>query len=386
MAYSDNVHIIEQEDKKIVLIGTAHISQHSVKEVVDVIESEQPKTVCVELCQTRYESLNSENYWKNMDIFKVIRSKKTFLLLANLIMSSFQKRMGDQLGVKPGAEMIEAIKAAENINAEVVLADRDVRVTLQRTWRHLTFFDKLKILTQLSMGFILSEDISEEEIEKMKQKDVLSDAMDALSAQAPNMKKILIDERDQYLAQKIRDAPGNHIVAVVGAGHIPGIIEEIKVEHNINKLERIPPSGNMGKWIAWGIPLLIIGLIAYGFFNVDTDVSMEMIQRWIWINGTLSALGTALAFGHPVTVITAFVAAPITSLNPAIAAGWVAGLVEAFLHRPQVKDFENLSEDIHHFSGFWKNKITRILLVVVFANLGSALGTFIGGFAIASLL
>ena len=152
------------------------------------------------------------------------------------------------------------------------------------------------------------------------------------------------------------------------------------------ELETVPSPGKLGIWLKWGIPALIIGLIGYGFYAVDTDVSIEMIQRWFLINGTLSAIGTAIAFGHPITIATAFVAAPFTSLNPAVAAGWVAGLVEAFLRKPQVRDFEDLAEDITHLRGFWKNNITRILLVVMFANLGSAIGTFAGGFAIASLL
>ena len=151
-------------------------------------------------------------------------------------------------------------------------------------------------------------------------------------------------------------------------------------------MDTVPSPGKLGLILKWGIPSLILGLISYGFFVVDKDVSFEMMQRWFIINGTLSALGTAIAFGPPITIATAFVAAPFTSLNPAVAAGWVAGLVEAFLRKPKVKDFENLGDDISYLKGFWKNNITRILLVVIFANLGSAIGTFVGGFAIASLL
>jgi pheromone shutdown-related protein TraB len=175
-------------------------------------------------------------------------------------------------------------------------------------------------------------------------------------------------------------------VAVVGAGHVKGLIAELEREHNLAELEAVPPPGKVGTWLKWGIPALIVGLIGYGFFTVETDVSIEMIQRWFLINGTLSALGTAIAFGHPITIATSFVVAPFTSLNPAVAAGWVAGLVEALLRKPQVRDFENLADDITHLRGFWQNNITRILLVVMFANLGSAIGTFAGGFAIASLL
>ena len=386
MTYSGNVHEILLDEKQILLIGTAHISQSSVDEVNDVIEQEKPDTVCIELCASRHQAMMDKDQWKNMDIFKVVREGKSFLLFANLIMTAFQKRLGSQLGVKPGAEMLAAAQASERVNAELVLADRDVKVTLQRTWRGMPFWARMKVLSQLLASLFIREEISKEEIEKLKESDALSEAMEMLADQSPEMKRILIDERDQFMAEKIRQAPGKRIVAVVGAGHVKGLTEELEREHNLVELETVPPPGKLGIWLKWGIPALIVSLIGYGFFAIDTDVSIEMIQRWFLINGTLSAIGTALAFGDPITIATAFVAAPFTSLNPAVAAGWVAGLVEAFLRKPQVRDFENLADDITHLRGFWQNNITRILLVVMFANLGSAIGTFAGGFAIASLL
>ena len=386
MTYSDNVNEIVFDEKKILLVGTAHISQSSVDEVNKVIEQEQPDTVCVELCESRHQAMVDKDQWKNTDIFKVVREGKSFLLLSNLIMTAFQKRLGSQLGVQPGAEMLAAIQASERINAELQLVDRDVKITLQRTWRGMPFWGRMKVLSQLLASLFIREEISKEEIEKLKESDALSEAMQMLADQSPDMKRILIDERDQFMAEKIRQAPGKRIVAVVGAGHVKGLTGELEREHNLAELETVPPPGKLGIWLKWGIPTLIVGLIGYGFFAVDTDVSIEMIQRWFLINGTLSAIGTAIAFGHPITIATAFVAAPFTSLNPAVAAGWVAGLVEAFLRKPQVRDFENLADDITHLRGFWQNNITRILLVVMFANLGSAIGTFAGGFAIASLL
>ena len=386
MEYSDNVKKISFDGKQILLIGTAHISESSVAEVKQVIENEIPDTVLVELCRSRYQAMVDKDQWKNMDIFKVVREGKSFLLFANLIMTAFQKRLGSKLGIKPGAEMLEAVEASDRLGAKLLLADRDVKITLQRTWRGISFWGKIKVLSQLLASFFVNEEISKEEIEKLKESDALSEAMQMLSEHSPEIKSILIDERDQYMAEKIRQAQGELIVAVVGAGHVNGITKEIKKEHDLTELDTVPSPGKLGLILKWGIPSLILGLIAYGFFVVDKDVSFEMVQRWFIINGTLSALGTAIAFGHPITIATAFVAAPFTSLNPAIAAGWVAGLVEALLRKPQVKDFENLADDISYFKGFWKNNITRILLVVIFANLGSAIGTFVGGFAIASLL
>mgnify|MGYP001189545348 FL=1 len=386
MTHSGNVNEIVFDEKKILLVGTAHISQSSVDEVNKVIEQEQPDTVCVELCESRHQAMVDKDQWKNTDIFKVVREGKSFLLLSNLIMTAFQKRLGSQLGVKPGAEMLAAIQASERINAELQLVDRDVKITLQRTWRGMPFWGRMKVFSQLLASLFIREEISKEEIEKLKESDALSEAMQMLADQSPDMKRILIDERDQFMAEKIRQVPGKRIVAVVGAGHVKGLTLELEREHNLAELETVPSPGKLGIFLKWGIPALIVGLIGYGFYAVDTDVSIEMIQRWFLINGTLSAIGTAIAFGHPITIATAFVAAPFTSLNPAVAAGWVAGLVEAFLRKPQVRDFEDLAEDITHLKGFWKNNITRILLVVMFANLGSAIGTFAGGFAIASLL
>ena len=386
MPYSGNVHEILLDGKKILLIGTAHISQSSVDEVNTVINQVNPDTVCIELCSSRYQAMLAKDQWKNMDIFKVIREGKSFLLFANLIMTAFQKRLGSRLGVKPGSEMFEAANLAEKLNSELVLADRDVKITLQRTWRGMKFWGKMKVLGQLLASLFIREEISKEEIEKLKESDALSEAMKMLAEQSPEMKRILIDERDQYMAEKIRQSMGKLVVAVVGAGHVKGLTAELENKHNLAELESVPPTGKALAWLKWGIPALIIALIVYGFFTVDTDVSIEMIQRWFLINGTLSALGTAAAFGHPITIAVAFIAAPFTSLNPTIAAGWVAGLVEALLRKPQVRDFENLADDITHLKGFWQNNITRILLVVIFANLGSAIGTFAGGFAIATLL
>lgn len=386
MQYSENVHNLTLEDKSVLLIGTAHISHESTAEVIQVIQNESPDTVCVELCQARYDSIVKKDTWKNMDIFKVVREKKTFLLLANIIMSSFQKKLGDKLGIQPGQEMIAALNTAKEVDAEYVLADRNVQTTFQRTWRSIPFREKLGLMSQMVMSVFVSEEISEEEIEKMKTEDVLTETMEAFASQSPTMKKTLIDERDQYLAEKIRTAPGKKVVAVVGAGHVPGIKKEILKDQKLDELNHIPPPAKWGSFVKWGIPAIIIGIIIFGFSAANWDVGVEMIQRWFLINGILSALGTAIAFGHPLTIIAAFFAAPFTSLNPAIAAGWVAGLVEALLRKPQVRDFENLSTDITHLSGFWKNKVTRILLIVVFANIGSMLGTFIGGGAIIELL
>jgi pheromone shutdown-related protein TraB len=365
------------EDKEITLVGTAHVSRESADLVAQVIEEEKPETVCIELCESRYQSLTKKKKWQNTDLLKVIREKKAFLLLSNLMLAYFQKKIGKKLGIKPGEEVLRAIAAAQAIGAHIHLVDRDIRTTLSRMWRAMGFWRKIKMLAQLITSAGQIDAIKEEDIEEIKRKDVLETLLSEIGESFPDIKRILIDERDQYLAHKIRTAPGGKIVAVVGAGHVPGIQAYWEKPVDITVLEQIPPKGQLSRVLKWGIPALIVGIIIFGFFMAGTAGGAQMIKWWILANALLAGLGAAIAMAHPLTILSAVVASPMTSLNPMIAAGWVSGLVEAFLGKPKVRDFENLPEDISTLKGFWKNKITRILLVVVFTNLGSSLGTFV---------
>lgn len=374
---TNNIHHLVFEDKEIILLGTAHVSKESVRLAVDVIEAEKPDTVCVELCESRYQSIRQKDKWQDTDIVKVIKEKKTFLLLSNLLLVSFQKRIADKLDVKPGEEMIKAMEIGEALGAEIHLADRNIRITLLKTWRAMGLWSKVKLLFQLVLSIGKIDEINEEDIEKMKQEDVLQTLLSDVGKSLPILKDILIDERDQYLAQKIRTAPGNKIVAVVGAGHVPGIKKCWNTDIDIEALEQIPPKGKASGILKWIIPLAILVLIVLGFYHGGANAGTDMIWWWVMANGILAGLGAAIAMAHPLTILSSVLAAPLTSLNPMIAAGWVSGLVEAFSRKPKVKDFERLPEDILSIRGFWRNKVTRILLVVVFTNLGSSLGTFV---------
>ncbi len=376
-ANNSDIHYLSFEDKEIILLGTAHVSKESVRLVTSIIEEEKPDTVCVELCQSRYQSIRQKDRWQNMDIVKVIKEKKTFLLLSNLLLASFQKRIAKKLDIKPGAEMLSAIETAEKTGAQIHLADRDIRVTLSRTWRVMSLWNKLKILFQLILSAGEIEEISEEDVEKMKQEDMLETLLADVEKSLPVLRNILIDERDRYLAHKIKTAPGKRIVAVVGAGHVPGIKKYWEVNTDINALEKIPPKGKFMRIFKWILPLSILGLFVLGFFYGGSTAGTQMITWWIVANGLLAGLGALIAFAHPLTILASILAATLTSLNPMIAAGWVSGLVEAFSRKPKVKDFESLPEDILSISGFRKNKVTKILLVVAFTNLGSAIGTFV---------
>ena len=374
----ENITRIEMNGKEYILIGTAHVSKHSADQVKAVIEAERPDSVCVELDEQRYQTITEGSKWKEMDIIQVIKQKRASLLLMNLAISSFQNRMAKELGIKAGQEMIQGIESAKETGANLVLADRNIQITFARIWGSIGLKGKALLLSQVIAGIFSKESISEEELEKMKNQDTIEAMLNEFTESFPRLKKPLIDERDQYLAQKIKDAPGEKIVAVLGAAHVPGIKEEIKKEQDLASLMAIPPKSKVPKIIGWSIPVMILAIIAYTFFANPTAGVAQTVS-WILWNGTLSAIGAAIAMGHPLTILTAFIAAPITSLNPLLAAGWFAGLTQAYMRRPSVKDFETLSEDVFSVKGFWHNKVSRILLIVVMSNLGSSLGTFIGG-------
>jgi pheromone shutdown-related protein TraB len=377
MTYQPMIHRLTHENKEILIIGTAHVSKESADLVKTTIEAEKPDAVCVELCESRYQSIRRKDKWQDMNIINVIKEKKTFLLLSNLLLASFQKRIAEKLDITPGAEMIQAMDSAESVGAEIVLADRDIRVTLSRTWRVTGLWDKLKIIFQLCLSLGGVEEISKEDVEKMKQEDMLHLLLSEVGRSLPSLRAILIDERDRYLAHKIKSAPGNKIVAVVGAGHVPGIKNYWDQQTDIEALETIPPKKKAIGFLKWLIPLFIVVLLIFGFFQGGFTAGKNMLAWWILANGVLAGIGAAIAFAHPLTIIASVLAAPLTSLNPMIAAGWVSGLVEAFSSKPKVRDFENLPVDILTIKGFWKNKVTRILLVVVFTNLGSTFGTLV---------
>ena len=372
------VDFLTCDGKQIILIGTAHVSRQSAKLVEDTIHEQTPDTICVELCETRLASLKDADRWRNMDIVKVIKEKKALMLFMNLLLASFQKKMADKFDIKPGQEMINAIRSAEKINACLVPADREIQVTLSRVWRGMGFWEKIKFITSLIFSFGAAEDIKEEDIEKMKQEDILQTILSDVKKTHPIIEKVLINERDQFLAEKIRTAPGEKIVAVVGAAHAPGIKRYLASNDKIDlaELNRIPPAGKTGQILKWLIPAVILFLVAMGFSMKGESIGADMIWVWIIAHSLLAGIGALLALAHPLSILSAILVAPFSPLNPIIKVGWVSGLVEAFTKKPKVKDLEAIPHDISSIKGFWRNNVTRILLVVVFTNLGSSIGTF----------
>jgi len=371
---------IHLDDREFILIGTAHISQESVDTVTQAISSERPDTVCVELDEQRFQALKNRNRWESLNLIQVIRKGQAPFLMANLALSSFQKRLGLHTGVKPGAELMAAADTAEEHGLPIELVDRNLRTTLLRAWRKTGFFKKMYLLSTLLGSIFEDQKIDEEELNRLRQTDTLSAMLEEMSELLPTVKGILVDERDIFMAHHIRNAPGKKVLAVVGAAHMPGIIkrfEEELDEESLAELNTLPPKPLISRIIPWLIPGVVAALFIAGFFFGDRSRVADAALAWVLANGVLSAAGTLIAFGHPLTVISAFIAAPLTSLNPTIGAGFVTGIVQAFVAPPTVGDMERVGDDLVTFKGWWSNRLARVLLVFVLSSLGSVLGTFL---------
>lgn len=386
--YSDDVHIIQDQSRTILLIGTAHVSQHSVDLVTEVISQEQPDSVCIELDEKRYQALTQEKRWQKLDLKTVIKKKQLSTLMVSLMMASYQKKLGENLGVSPGAELLAAAQTARQFNIPVSLCDRDIRVTLRRAWKSTSVFKKGYLLTSLIAGLFDSEEIDEKKLEELKQQDVLTELMAEMGESLPDMKKVLIDERDIYLSEKIKSTPGNNLVAVVGAGHVNGIIQSFPHDnsHQLAGIDTIPPVSKGWKTAGWLIPLVIITAIGIIAYQKGAAVAGDNIQYWILANGIPASIGAVLALAHPATILGAFAAAPITSLTPVIGAGYVTAFIQVMTCPPVVREFETVGIDISSFTGWWRNKLLRVFLVFFLTGLGSAIGTYIGGYEIIKTL
>ncbi|WRR94329.1 TraB/GumN family protein [Sinanaerobacter sp. ZZT-01] len=381
MNLSENITRLDYQDKEIILIGTAHVSRESAELVKQVIEEEHPDSVCVELDEDRYHNIQNPKAWEDTDIIKVIKSKKVGFLLANLALSSYQKRIAKQLDAPVGGEMLQGIESAKEVGAALVLADRNIQTTFLRIWRKLNAWEKCKLIGSLLFSFDDDDEVSELDLQELLKADMLESVLVDMRKQFPKIGDILISERDQHLAAKIKEAPGKKVVAVLGGAHVPGVKKEIYRSQNLDEILIVPRKGIASKIAGWIIPALIIGLIFYGFVtNIQTGI--QQLSVWALWNGGLAALFTAIALGHPLSILTAFVTAPFTSLNPLLACGWFAGLVQATVKKPTVQDVLNVQTDIFSVRGFFKNRFLKTLMVVVFANIGSGIGTYVAGFDI----
>lgn len=384
---SQNVDLICYQGREIYIVGTAHVSKDSADLVEKTINEYLPENVCVELCQARFASIKNPEAWRETDLFQIIKSGKSYVLMTQLALSSFQKKIADKFGIRPGEEVRRAIELSEAKGIKLELIDRDVKTTIKRAWRTAGFWSLTKLFFSLLFSSFSTKEIQEVDIEQLKSSGALTTLLQDFSEYLPGIKTALIDERDRYMAEKIRNVPGKKVIAIVGAGHVPGILKNFGKTFDLLDLEIIPPARLSSKIISFSIPALVIGMILWASFSSgDTHFSMHLVSYWILITGGLSAIGAAIALAHPLTIFTAFVAAPFTTLHPLLAAGWFAGLSEAYFRQPQVKDLESISEDVLSLRGIWRNGVSRVLLVVCLSNLGSALGAILGAGWIASWL
>lgn len=377
-AIEDDIVRVDLDGKEIVLLGTAHISQESVDAVERVIEHEAPDVVCVELDEERYKALRQDQKFEDLDLIEVIKQGKLTFLLARLALTAFQKRMGEGTGVTPGAEMAAAADAAEAMGVPVELSDRNVRITLLRAWRRTPWWRRAEVAAMLFLSLFQSGDIDEEELADLRKGDMISEVLEELGDVFPEVKEVLVDERDVFMARSIQDVEADKIVVIIGAAHRAGIARWLRhsiPDSRIDEVTTIPQKSSISKVLPWLIPALVVGLFAYGFFAGGGEGASRAAWAWVLYNGVLSSVGAAAALGHPLTIAAAFLAAPLTSLNPMIGAGMVTALVQARFAAPKVKDFHSIGDDLTEWKGWWSNKLGRVLLVFIFSSLGSVLGT-----------
>lgn len=388
VTYPNDVHIIKDGDRTVLLIGTAHVSQHSVDLVCEVINNEKPDAVCIELDDKRFQALSDEKRWQKLDLKTVIRNRQLSTLMISIMMASYQKKLGDNLGVTPGAELLAAARTAEAHAIPIHLCDRDIRITLRRAWKSTSLFRKFYLLSSLLAGMFDSEEIDEKKLEELRNQDVLTELMAEMGDSLPEMKRVLIDERDIYMAEKIGSTPGKLIVAVVGAGHIEGIKRNFpKTQgHLLGEISTIPPVSKIWKTVGWLIPAIIIGSIGLIAFQKGFETAGDNILFWILANGIPASIGAVIALAHPFTTIGAFAAAPVTSLTPVIGAGYVTAFIQVMTRPPVVREFETVGDDMTSIPGWWRNKLLRVFLVFLLTGIGSAIGTYVGGYEIIKTL
>lgn len=389
-AGSQPIEEVQVNNTNITILGTAHVSKASADAVRELVESNQFDVIAIELCESRYNSIVNPNSLADMDLFEVIKSKKASMVAASLALGAYQQRLAEQFDVQPGEEMRVAIDLAEKNDLHIELIDRDVGITLKRLYGNIPWWRKLYVISGLIASVMTNEKVTEEEIEKLKTGDMLENTFAQFATSAYDLFSPLIAERDQFMSAKLRQAvqkrEGKNILAVVGAGHLAGIKQELtsgnaEPQSTIEELTVLPKGSGIGKFIPWIIVALVLTGFAFGF-SKSTDLGWSLVLDWVLINGGLSALGAAIAGAHVLTVLTAFLAAPLTSLNPTIGAGVVTSAVELYLRKPTIKDFENVRLDTTKLSGWRSNRVARLILVFLLSTLGSVFGTYIAGFQI----
>ena len=378
-----------------VLLGTAHVSRASVDAVNEMLANESFDAVAVELCDPRYRSMLDPEAFRKMDLFQVIRQGKVRMVAANLMLGAFQRRIAEQFGIEPGAEMKAAIDGAASRGLPLWLIDREVATTLRRAMDSVGFFERLTIGAGLVGGLISHDNVSEEEVEKLKEGDMLGSMFNEFANESPKLFEALIAERDRYMTAKLRqesaaaidiDPPLRRVLVVLGAGHLAGIADALQTQVTqtqplIAELSTTPPPSRWGKWIAIGIFVAIAVAIGV-LFSRGGHLGAEALQAWIVCTAIGGGLGALLAGGHPLSVLAGAIAGPLKPFRPGVPSGAIAAGVEVLVRRPRVGDFDHLRDDVTHWTGWWKNRVSRTLLVFILTNFGTMFGTWIAGFRI----
>jgi pheromone shutdown-related protein TraB len=383
---SSDVHEITVGGRDFVLVGTAHISRESTDLVRRVIGEEKPDRVCLELDRARFEALSDPARIESLDLKQIIRQQQLTTLLLNVVLVGYQSQLGGALGVMPGAELLEAARTAQELDIPIELCDRDVRVTLRRAWAALSAWEKLKLSAEFLALTFEKPELTEEDLRELRRQDVVTKLMQELGARMPPLKRVLIDERDRFIAERMRRAAGERLVGVVGAGHVDGIrhalLESGAVD--LDALQVIPPSSAVWRWVGWGIPALIVGSIVMIGVREGVPAARANVLLWILANGLPTMLGTFLAGGHPFTAFAGFVAAPLTTLSPLIGAGHVTALVQAYLRPPLVSEMRSATRELGSLRNWWTNRLLRVFLVFALSTLGAVCGLVFAGSRIVS--
>lgn len=369
------------DDREITVVGTAHVSSESKKEVRETIEEKKPDRVFVELDERRYKSLKEESGWKDLNLVEAIREGQGFMLFLNLFLSIYQRKLGMEQDVKPGEELLEAVKVAEENKIEFSLVDRDVNETFSRTLSQLTFWEKLKLM---GSAFFMDEEM---EVEELKEDNILDSVVKELEDEFPTVKKTFLDERNEFMAEKILQEDFDNAVVVVGAAHVEGLLKQLQEEKTDTSINEV----NQGFSVPWmkvlkyGMPTFILAMLGYSFYKIGFGTGVELTASWVLVNGFLSMSGAIIARSHVSTWIVSFIAAPLTSLDPALGAGMVASYFEGKFYPPKVEELEDIAK-ITSYTELWGNQAGRIILTFFFVTLGSAAATFIAAAHIFSVI
>lgn len=389
---------VVRDDIEYVVLGTAHVSPASVAAVKTIIDTERFDAIAVELCPSRAASMRDPEAFRQMDLFQVIRQGKTGLVAASLILSSFQKRLADQYGIEPGAEMLAAMDGAEAQHRPLWLVDRTVSTTLRRAWHNVGWWQRMGLAGGLLGSVFDRSEVPQQDIEQLKQRDLLEGAFSEFASQSEPLYRSLIAERDSYMAARLRaeaaslpprdDGVRRKVLVVIGAGHLQGLVRQIREQQQppvelCRQLDETPAPARWPKWLALGLVLAIFATIGYAFYR-NPSLGTHALEQWILLTGGLAAAGAIMAGGHPLSVVAAFVAAPLKPFRPGIPSGAVSAMVEAALRRPRVADFDTLRDDISHWRGWWKNRVARVLLNFFLVCFGTIAGEYIAGFHILS--